>query len=100
MELANYSDQMDMALWEKELKALVRENKTAEANVLFRTVLNKNKTELDSALYIINHFLNNAPNKKNKSCVTAEIESILAQHQNPKTQEEKDFIQKLHAILR
>ena len=100
MELANYSDQIDMILWEKELKAFVRENKTAEANVLFRTVLNKNKTEYNSTLYIINHFLNNAPNKKNKSFVTAEIESILAQHQNPKTQEEKDFIQKLHAILR
>src|SRR5690554_1535910 len=100
MELANYSDQMDMILWEKELKAFVNENKTTEANALFRAILSKNKTEYSSALYIINHFLKNATNKKNKSFAIAEIESILAQHQNPKTQEEKDFVQKLHAILR
>lgn len=100
MELANYSDHIDMILWEKQLKAFVSENKTAQANTLFRTVLNKNKTEYSSALYIINHFLKNTNTKENKSFAITEIEAILTQHQNPKNEEEKDFIQKLHDILR
>lgn len=100
MELADYSDQIDMVLWEKELKAFVNEDKTAEANALFRTVLNKNKTEYSSALYIINHFLKITTSKENKNFATSEIKSVLAEYQNSKTQEEKDFIQKLHDILR
>src|SRR5690554_7296174 len=100
MEFADYSDQIDMILWEKELKAFVNENKTAEVNTLFRSIFVKNKTEYSSAIYIINHFLKTTTSKENKNFVTSEIKTVLAEHQNPKTQEEKDFVQKLHDILR
>ncbi len=100
MELADYSKQIDMILWEKELKTFVKENRTAEANSVFRRVLNKNKTEYSTVLYIINYFLQNTTSKENKRVAAIEIESILGQRQNPKTPDEKEFIQKLQAILK
>lgn len=99
MELSEYSSNIDMILWEKELKAFVNENKISDVNTLFRTILNKNKEDFGSTLYVINHFLKNVTHKENINFAQSEIKSILAQYPSPKTSEEKDFTQKLNKLL-
>jgi len=100
MELVRYSSNIDMILWEKELNAFVKENKTSEANALLKKIISKQKSEKPIILYAFKHFLRTVKNEENINFAYAEIQTILNQHQNPATQEEKDFIEKLNQLLK
>lgn len=97
---ANYSDNVDMLLWEKELSAFVNEGKIKEVNVLLDKVVSLNKEEKGTLEYVFSFVSKTIKNKKNTKFMQTKIKSVLSEYPNPKTQEEKDFVTKLNSFLK
>lgn len=100
MELARYSDNIDMLLWEKELNAFVDENKTTQANMLLKNIISQNIAEKESLIYIIAHYMKTVKNKENINFAKAEIRKLLSANQNSATQKDKDFVNRLNGLLK
>jgi thioredoxin-related protein len=98
IQKSNYSGDVDMLLWEKELAVMVKENKVTQANDLLKKMVSKNIKEPQTLLYILNQFALTAKNRENLLYAKAQIDEILTVYKNPKNKEEQDLVNKLKAV--
>src|SRR5690606_22364995 len=61
----NPSLNIDNLLWEKELDAFVKDNKTQELNTVLTKMLQQNTSEVNSMYYIIVKFLSTVTSREN-----------------------------------
>ncbi len=94
MILAQYAENIDLLLWEKELDVFVSENQIIQVNRLFQKVVSQNSAEKQSLNYIISHFLKTVKAQENIDYAKAKIQKLLSAHQN-----DKEFAKMLEAFL-
>ena len=95
----NPSLNIDNLLWEKELDAFVKDNKTQELNTLLTKMLQHNKSEVDSIYYIVVKFVSTLKSRENLLFLKSKVEELITQYSSSTKENEKAFVQKLKQLL-
>lgn len=95
----NPSLNVDNLLWEKELEAYVKDNKTQELNTLLTKMLHQNKSEVNSMYYIIVKFVSTLKTRENLLFLKSKVEELITQYSSSTKESEKVFVQKLKQLL-
>jgi thiol-disulfide isomerase/thioredoxin len=95
----NPSLNIDNLLWEKELDAFVKDNKTQELNNLLTKMLQQNKSEVNSMYYIIVKFVSTLKSRENLLFLKSKVEELITQYSGFTKENEKAFVQKLKQLL-
>jgi thioredoxin-related protein len=99
IQMINPSLNVDNLLWEKELDAFVKENKTQELNTLLTKMLQQNNTQHDSMYYIIVKFVSTVKARENLLFLKSKVEGFITQYSGSTKENEKVFVQKLQQLL-